>query len=430
MALQVEPHLAGQTVTCPGCDGKISVPKSMPQVSGATPTTKKQQRGGWPEADPANVNMWQSLGLALCLVAVTLGILLAIRGTFVGDLFWTGGWVNMTNLVLFWWGISIVVLKYRKTGHQRDALLLDVLPQSVGKDINPANVDRFIDHLYRLPEQLRDSMMVNRIRKGLELFEARTSNSEVASIFEAQSNVDANRIAGSYALVKVFLWAIPILGFVGTVLGLSTAIAGFGQADMGDMEGLSDAITSVTGGLATAFNTTLLGLILSIILIFPMSAMQKREEDCLNDIDAFCNETVLPKLNDGQGGDAEVSQLLTNPAAFAQMLTDFSNSQHQLVTNLDQVTATVREAASQLETRAAEHQQRVEENLVAVLNQLSQHTVEAVQTNVQTTEQYIGTLAKGIDALNYTLGELGEKRILISEWPRRRRWWRFRKKKS
>lgn len=430
MALQVDDSLAGQAVTCPGCDAKINVPQSVPRLAGSSPGTKKQQRGGWPEADPANVNIWQSLLLGLGMMALVVGLLFLIRDTFLGHLFFSGGWVNVTNFVLFFWGISIVILKYRKTKHQRDALLLDIIPESVGKTINPGNIGRFIDHLYKLPQNLRDSMMVNRIRKGLELFEARTSNSEVATLFEAQSNVDANRIAGSYALVKVFLWAIPILGFVGTVLGLSVAIAGFGMADMADVEALSASITEVTGGLATAFNTTLLGLILSLILIFPMSAMQKREEDCLNDIDAFCNETVLPKLNDGQGGDAESQQLLQNPAAFAQMLSDFSESQHTLVENLNHVTATVQASAESLELRAQEHQQRVEESLVHVLNQLMEQTVTSVNTNAEAVQQYVGTLSQGIDALNGTLEELGQRRVLITEWPRKRRWGRFFRSKA
>lgn len=378
----------------------------------------KKNRGGWPEADPANVHIWLALLIGLGMMFIAIGVLFLIRDTFVGALFFTGGWVNVANFVLFFWGLGILILKYRKTQRQGNALLLDVLPKTIGKSINPANVGKFIDHLYKLPMQLRDSMMVNRIRKGLELFEARTKNSEVTSLFQGQSEVDANRIAGSYALVKVFLWAIPILGFVGTVLGLSFAIAGFGAADMSDMEGLSASISMVTGGLATAFNTTLLGLILSIILIFPMSAMQKTEEDCLTDIDAFCNEMVLPKLNDGTANDAATNQLLANPAAFAQMLEDFSNSQQQLVENLGQVTALVQHAAGQLEQRSAEHQQRVEQSLHQSLTDLFQHTNEAIGHNAAVVETQVKSLSEGLQSLNRTLEKLGSKQIVLRELPR------------
>ena len=54
--------------------------------------------------------------------------------------------------------------------------MLDVLPWEMGAEINANNVGSFIDQLYKLPMRLRDSMMVNRIRKGLELFEVRQNN--------------------------------------------------------------------------------------------------------------------------------------------------------------------------------------------------------------------------------------------------------------
>jgi len=62
------------------------------------------------------------------------------------------------------------------------------------------------------------------------------------------------RIAGSYALLKVFLWALPILGFIGTVLGLSVAMSGFGATDLTDINALKGAVGSITSGLSSAFN--------------------------------------------------------------------------------------------------------------------------------------------------------------------------------
>ncbi|RYD72462.1 MAG: hypothetical protein EOP84_23130, partial [Verrucomicrobiaceae bacterium] len=360
MSLQSEPSMAGQTVSCPGCGNRLQIPADRPAVSGSAPAGAHRKRGGWPETDPSNVSAWRSLGLGLAAMLVTVGLLYTIRKTFVGEVFFSGGWVNYAEFLLFFWGLGILFLKNQKTKHQRDAMLLDVLPKRIGDQVNPANVGIFIDSLYRLPERLRDSMMVNRIRKGLELFETRTNNSEVAALMEAQSNIDANRIAGSYALLKVFLWAIPILGFIGTVLGLSFAMAGFGSTDLTDMTAMKGAVGAITSGLATAFNTTLLGLILSMLLIFPMSTMQKREEDCLNDIDAFCNENVLPRLNDGGVNGAQINELVTNPAAFAQMLSDFVTAQQQLVDDLRTVSGAVQEAVGQLENRAQVHQQRVE----------------------------------------------------------------------
>jgi biopolymer transport protein ExbB/TolQ len=421
MQLQSEPSMAGQIAHCPGCGGKIQIPSGLPQATGAgLGLGAEHKRGGWPETDPANVPVLLALGLGMGAMAIVVGIFWLIRNTFVGQVFWTGGWVNYLEFFLFFWGLGILYLKWQKTKHQRDALLLDVLPKSVGVDINAANVGNFIDNLYRLPERSRDSMMVNRIRKSLELFEVRNNNGEVASALEGQSAIDANRVAGSYALLKVFLWAIPILGFIGTVLGLSFAMAAFGTVDLTDMEALKTSVGAITTGLATAFNTTLLGLILSMFLIFPMSTMQTTEEDCLNEIDAFCNEKLLPLLNDGGASGGKMSELVQNPASFAQLLTEFATGQQQLVTDLRAVTQVVQEAAGGLEARALQHQQAVEAQFGDALKEMMNQTADSVTASSKTVEEYVSTLATGIDGLNKALTTLGEKQIRIREAPKSR----------
>ncbi len=435
-ALNCEPHLAGHIVQCPGCNNRFQIPAAAPETTelpGATgraaaPTT----RGGWPEADPTNVPILLSLGYGLGGMAVTVGLLALIRKSFVGQVFFSGGWVNYTEFVLFFWGLGILFLKMQKTKHQRAALLLDVLPTKFGKNISAINVGEFINHLYKLPTHLRDSMMVNHIRKALELFEARPNNSEVAASLNAQSAIDANRIGGSYSLIKVFLWAIPILGFIGTVLGLSFAMAGFGSADLTDMNALKESVGTITSGLATAFNTTLLGLILSMLMIFPMSAMQNQEEDCLNEIDAFCNERLLPRLDDGgaSGGASDP----TNLSAVAQVFGELIEGQRQLVEDLRAVGGVVQQSVAELESRAQQHQQALTEQFAESMNglvsqysetasTLSTQAVESVNSSSATATKYLESLATGITGLNQVLGALGEKQVVIQQAPRKK--WRL-----
>jgi hypothetical protein len=348
-------------------------------------------------------------GVAATIVVVML--LLPIRKTFLGDVFFSGGWVNYAELFLFCWGMAIVVLKIKKTRLQSDALLLDVLPQSLGDEINSETVGSFLDHIYKLPPRVRDSLMVARIRKGLELFQGRGNNGEVASFISAQSDVDANRITGTYALLKVFLWAIPILGFIGTVLGLSIAMQNFGSADLADMAQLKKSVSDITGGLATAFNTTLLGLILSMILMFPMSAMQKREDDMLTDIDAFCSGILLPRLNDGAAGAAGAGAQTPPQEWMEQIL----RRQGEFLEALIAHTGSIREAAAALEQRAGEHQGRVEDEFRKSVEKLTETSSKAIAENVKATGAYFNALHEGIGGLNTVLKELGEKQVIIQQ---------------
>lgn len=435
MSLQAEPEWAGRIVNCPGCGMRMEVPHLTP----AADKGGHVKRQGWPESDPSNVNLWLALGYGMGAMLVVVALLWLVRNSFVGQVFFTGGWVNWAEFILFFWGLGILFLKLRKTRHQRDALLLDVLPDRLGRRINASTVGKFVDHLYGLPAHLRDSMMVNHIRKGLELFEARNNNSEVASLLNAQSAIDANKIASSYALLKVFLWAIPILGFIGTVLGLSFAMAGFGSADLTDMEALKSSVTAITSGLATAFNTTLLGLILSMLLIFPMSSIQKIEEDSLNSIDAFCNEVVLPRLDDGgSGAGVDAGNI---PQLVEQLAAGITASQREFLSEFNNSAEIFRNQAVEIQQAAAAHQQKVEEQFTNTMNELTTKTNESVgavaksvaeltgktassvEKSAESASLYLQALNTGIKGLNEVLTKLGEKQVVVQQV--RTGWWPF-----
>jgi biopolymer transport protein ExbB/TolQ len=101
-------------------------------------------------------------------------------------------------------------------------------------------------------------------------------------------------------MIRVFIWAIPLLGFIGTVIGISAAVAGFSDsvAAVVDLDVMKQSIGTVTIGLGIAFDTTLLALVMSIVIMFPASSLQKSEEDFLNRVEAYCDERLGRRLDD------------------------------------------------------------------------------------------------------------------------------------
>ncbi len=457
MQLKAEPEMAGKVVRCPGCNTKLSIPANLgglppptnlpPPPSGVTPpngmqdgqtdqpadsteappqhqeysTAGQQERGGWEEADPANPSILAAIGIGLVCTLAWYGILFPFgvgkygsppsnTMDYIHDLFYERTWVNMLESFFFFWAMSILWLKMKKLRHQKDAMYLDVLPSDIGQEINAGNVGQFVDHLYGLPSRLRDSIMVNRIRKGLELFEVRQNNGEVNTMLEAQSNIDSARVGGSYALVKVFLWAIPILGFIGTVLGLSSAIGSIDLSDTSDLDKIMGSIGNVTSGLGTAFDTTLLGLVLAMVLNFPMNALSKSEDDNLNNIDAFCNEVLLPRLNDGGGiAGGDTSGLMDT------LVKAVANAQKEFLVDLNALSAKIKDYADNLDKRAAAHQERVDAEFAMSLNRMREDLTNAVKDSVKTTTEYTRALSSGIQGLNNVLTELGGKQVIIHQ---------------
>lgn len=111
----------------------------------------------------------------------------------------------------------------------------------------------------------------------------------------------SERLHQSYATIRTITWAIPILGFLGTVIGITMAIANVTP------EQLDSSLGEVTGGLAVAFDTTALALGMSIVLVFASFAVEQCEQTVLNDVERFGIEALLPRFSSGKS-EAEHSR--------------------------------------------------------------------------------------------------------------------------
>ncbi len=445
MSLKAEPEMAGKVVRCPGCNTKLQIPEVVNETTsahsangmsgiqassqGSYSTAERPYRVAWKEADPTNPNGFVAFGIGLAITLAIFGMVYPFIAPatvpvaeynsmqFFANLLYKHFTISFINVLFFCWAMSIVYMKLQKLRHQKEALLLDVLPIELGQEINSQNVGTFIDHVYNLPHRLRDSLMVNRIRKALELFEVKTNAGDVSHAMDSQSNIDSARIGGSYIMLKAFLWAIPLLGFIGTVIGLSHAIGGMNFGKFEELDGIMVSLGAVTSGLGTAFDATLLALVLAVILNFPMNSLAKHEDEMLYNIDSFCNEVLLPRLNDGSGAGGG------DTAAIADsVIKGLSSAQKEFLTDLNELSKRMNEYATNLDRRSDAFQAAVTQEFVANMTAMRGEVTAALRDSVKTTSQHIGALETGIRSLNIALKELGQHQIVIQQAPKKKGW--------
>lgn len=138
-------------------------------------------------------------------------------------------------------------------------------------------------------------------------------NGNDADIDEAFGIKEREFLRGSFALSRFMVWAIPIIGFIGTVWGISNGIAYFSDAmtatssvtDVSAM--LKENLPLVTNSLATAFDTTLLALLLSVPLMMMMLWMEKQEEAYLIHLDETWFHDIKPLFGAHQMATQRVS---------------------------------------------------------------------------------------------------------------------------
>jgi biopolymer transport protein ExbB/TolQ len=162
----------------------------------------------------------------------------------------------------------------------------------------PTIAPSIVSHLYTLVDNPKHFVLLSRIERALSNLKNLGRVSDVTETLAAQADNDEGLMESSYTILKGFIWGIPVLGFIGTVLGLSISMSGFGEtlsagADTGK---LTESLKQITGGLSTAFETTLQGLVAAFAIQLTLTTLKKNEERFLQNCKEYCHAHIISKL--------------------------------------------------------------------------------------------------------------------------------------
>lgn len=190
----------------------------------------------------------------------------------------TGHWIESIEIGFFIWGMIELAQKVRRLRRDRRALGFEWLDRSAGS-IHVHQAGLLADELRRAPVSLQQTTLGRRLMRIVTDIGDRQGTDHLDDLMRDLSDQDAEELHQGFALTRVIAWAIPILGFLGTVIGITVAIANITPSQ------LEDSLPDVTGGLAVAFDTTALALSLSIVLIFAMFVVERMEQITLRAVD-------------------------------------------------------------------------------------------------------------------------------------------------
>lgn len=139
----------------------------------------------------------------------------------------------------------------------------------------------------------------------IELFNKHQNLNDARECVPEISGLEAAAIHGQYSPIKIGIWILPVLGFVGTALGMSSAIGGFSSALGGDASAMTFSLSqTVIPGLASAFYTTIIALLAAVVAHFCATSLQDCELHQVDELDRLCLEkfAAVPRPVGG-GGD-------------------------------------------------------------------------------------------------------------------------------
>ena len=261
---------------------------------------------GLPSRKFTCVNYVGTFLLGVVFFAIFYGILLCFhdgRSQWI-EMFFHGGEDQRSSIPYFtvflgMWSAAILLVKRQKLRVQAKALSLNILPEDPNFVLTCATARQIIDKINDQVVDPKDFVLLDRILRALMNLRNLGNVSAVAECLKSQAGNDDETLHSSYTILKGFLWAIPVLGFIGTVLGLSSAVGGFGQVvkqGVTDPHQLIDSLGGVTGGLAVAFETTLIALVIALVVQLWMTMVVNQEERFLDECSDYCHKNIISKI--------------------------------------------------------------------------------------------------------------------------------------
>lgn len=196
-----------------------------------------------------------------------------------------GGYIQMLTYFAFFWGWFEVKGMLRSIQRERRAFKMNIIPTSEKLVFLPEDVNNLKFKLIEF-EKKDKYILSDLLKKACTKFRTTGSLSELIDIVSIQIEVSQEKAEGSQSIVRYLTWVIPSIGFVGTVLGISQALI---VANSGDME-------RITALLGVAFDTTLVALVLSIVIMFFVHRLQEETDRFHSDLKEFVIDNLINKI--------------------------------------------------------------------------------------------------------------------------------------
>lgn len=229
-------------------------------------------------------------GLA-CLAFYAFVVRSAGDGSFL-DRYFAGHTIAYCATALFFVGLAALGIRLLGLLMQFATLERVQLPAAGHKGQKLEAADTLLDLLGKESPPVQDSYLARRLRDALQYVKSKGSADTLEQQLRHLEDADYARMHQGYAMSRVILSTIPILGFLGTVIGITLAIAKLNLS----AEALDDSLPAVVSGLSVAFDTTALALSLSTVLLFCKFCVEHVEQRLLGSVDAIAAKQLIGRF--------------------------------------------------------------------------------------------------------------------------------------
>jgi biopolymer transport protein ExbB/TolQ len=190
-------------------------------------------------------------------------------------------------LILMLWGISLILGKCYVILKHRYLFQLDLIEHTAGEKLELSSA---LQTLNELPKDIRNTPLVRTLTSSIRRYLITEHVQDTSDAIESGIEALSVKQEAENSMIRYLIWAIPSIGFIGTVRGIGQALSLADQALAGDIAGMTDS-------LGVAFNSTLVALLISIGLMFLLHQLQRLQDGLIVDTQDYCESFLLNRIS-------------------------------------------------------------------------------------------------------------------------------------
>lgn len=253
--------------------------------------------------------MNNKIGILLISVAITIvwGVVLLVllsilegspeqNATFIRILTMLGaklpmGLIQLFTFFLFTYGFFEVREQAKRVRKEGQVYAKNLLPEKENWVVSPADVTNIRLKAIEI-EKTEKYLLTDLIKKACNKYRSDKSPADALAVVSEQVKINLQDAESNQSLIRYVAWAIPSVGFIGTVIGIAESL---GLAHTVAESG-NDGIKAITSALSVAFDTTLVSLVLSLILMYFFHDMQEKIEKLHTRMESYVIENLINRM--------------------------------------------------------------------------------------------------------------------------------------
>jgi biopolymer transport protein ExbB/TolQ len=190
-------------------------------------------------------------------------------------------------IILMLWGSFLILSKCRKILRSKYLYTVDIVEEIKRGNFDAEKIIKRLDT--ELSADHSSEPLIQTLRTTLWRYAGTKNVQNLSDAIESCLEALSIRQDAENSMIRYLIWAVPSIGFIGTVRGIGEALSLADKALAGDIAGM-------TNSLGVAFNSTLVALLISVFLMFIFHQLQRLQDGQIVDIQSYCDQYLLARI--------------------------------------------------------------------------------------------------------------------------------------